>query len=42
MASPVWPDDDEPLLAVLLDLHESHRVSEGVQNVGFGDPMPER
>ncbi|MGO0577666.1 hypothetical protein [Ornithinimicrobium panacihumi] len=42
VASPVWPDDDESLLAVLLDLHESNRVPERVQNVSFSDPMPER
>ena len=42
LPAPVRPSDDEPVLAVLLELHESHGVGVRVQDVGFGDAVLER
>ena len=41
VASPVRTDDDEPVLAVLLDLHQTDGVGVGVQDVCFGDAVLE-
>lgn len=41
VACPVGTDNDEPVLAVLLDLHQADGVGVGVQDVCFGDAVLE-
>ena len=39
VAGAIRADDDESILAMLLDLYQPDRVGVGVQDVGFGDAV---